>query len=713
MTAPIAERRPSKRIHHGDEFTDPYEWLRDKDDPAVIGYLEAENAFTEARTAHLRGLRDEIFGDITARTKQADLSVPSVVTHRPGASRQSDSETSYWYYQRTLQDAEYPVFCRAPATDPRAVPDTDAGLDGEQVLLDANAEASGSAFFALGAFDVSPAGDRLAYAVDLTGDERFELRVKDLSTGDLLPDRIDDVAYGVAWAGDHHLCYTRADDAWRPFQVCRHRLDSAPETDAVIFSEPDERFFVDVGVSRDEEWVVIDVGSTLTTEVWLLPTSTPETDPWLVAARRHGVEYEVEPAGDRLLILHNDGAQDFRLAETRIEATGPEHWRTVLEQQPGVRLLEVDAYAGQVVVGLRRHGLTGLRVLPRTGTGDLDEGFDIGFDEPVHTVESVPGDDYATELIRLWYSSLVTPPSTYDYDVAARQLILRKQTPVLDHPASGPFRPDDYVQCREWATAGDGTQVPISIVRRRDTALDGAAPAVLYGYGSYEASEDPIFSIPRLSLLDRGFVYAIAHVRGGGELGRSWYEQGKTTSKTNTFTDFIACARHLVDQGYTIPERLAARGGSAGGLLMGAVANLAPELFRAIHAAVPFVDPLTSILMPELPLTVTEWEEWGNPLHDPAIYSYMKSYSPYENVRAGSYPAILATTSLQDTRVLFTEPAKWVAALRRQATNTGDRPILLKTEMSAGHGGVSGRYQSWRETAFEYAWIIDQVAPQE
>lgn len=667
----------------------------------MIAYLEAENAYTEAVTAPLTGLREEIFEDIRSRTQETDLSVPSYTRHTDG--------TGYWYYQRTTEGAEYPIFCRATAPDPQTPPDPDGDIPGEQVLLDANTEAGSSAFFSLGAFSVSPGGTRLAYSVDQTGNERFQLRFRDLTTGERLDEVIDNVAYGVAWAGDDHLFYTRADDAWRPFQVFRHRIGDL--TDAEVFAEPDERFWVGVGASRDRNWIVIDAGSKLTSEVRLLPTSDPEGRPRIVAPRRQGVEYQVEPAGDRLLILHNDGAEDFALAQAPLDATDHDQWQPVLDHRPGVRLQEVDAYAGQVVIGLRRDGLTGIHVIGRDADGDLGDGWDIDFEEPIFTAYPGSTPDYDSPTIRLSYTSLITPNSVYDYRVADRELILRKVTEVLDHPTRGAFRSSDYVQSRSWATAEDGTKVPISIVHAKDTPLDGSAPAVLYGYGSYEIPIDPEFSIPVLSFLDRGFVYAIAHVRGGGELGRHWYDQGKTSTKINTFTDFVACARHLVRAGYTSADRLAARGGSAGGLLMGAVANLAPDAFRAIHAAVPFVDPLTSILMPELPLTVTEWEEWGDPLHDPEVYAYMKSYSPYENLVQQEYPAILATTSLHDTRVLFTEPAKWIAALRTVATNGPDRPILLKTEMSAGHGGASGRYQRWKETAFDYAWIISQVAP--
>jgi oligopeptidase B len=699
---PTADRRPLVRTHHGDAFTDHYAWLRDKEDPDVLAHLEAENRYTEARTAHLGELADAVFGEIKARTQETDLSVPSYASHRGGSA--------YWYYSRTVEGSEYPIFCRVPAPDRGTPPDLTQEIEGEQVLLDGNVEATGHEFFAVGALSVSEDGRLLAYSVDTTGGERFTLQIRDLATGAALGDAIDDTAYGVAWAGSSHLFYTRADEAWRPYVVLRHRLGTDPADDVEVLTEPDERFWVGVDTSRDDRWVVIGLGSKLTSEYHLLPTDEPESAPRLVAPRREGVEYDVEPAGDRLLIVHNDGgAEDFTLAQAPLDATGPDQWETVLPHQPGVRLLGVSAYAGHVVVSLRRAGLTGLHVLPRDAAGDLDPGADIAFEEPLHVVEAPGESEYDTPTIRVSYASMLTPDSVYDYTLATGELTLLKRTAVLDDPTSGPYAPDRYVQERAWATADDGTRVPLSIVRRADVALDGRAPALLYGYGSYELSVDPGFSLARLSLLDRGVVYAIAHVRGGGELGRRWYEDGKTLTKRHTFTDFIAAADHLLEHGYTSSDRLAARGASAGGLLMGAVANLAPDKFRAIHAGVPFVDALSTILDPELPLTVMEWEEWGDPLHDPEVYAYMKGYTPYENVAPRPYPSILATTSLNDTRVYYVEPAKWVAALRHTTTNGEDRPILLKTEMTAGHGGASGRYQSWRETAFEYAWILDQI----
>jgi oligopeptidase B len=699
--APTAKRLPMTRSHHGDVFVDPYEWLRDKDKPDVISYLEAENAYTEAQTAQLSELSDAVFSEIKARTKETDLSVPSYTSHPGGAA--------YWYYVRTVEGSEYPIYCRVVANDRETLPDPEQEVGGEEVLLDANLEAEGHEFFSLGAFSVSLNGQLLAYSVDLSGAERFTIMIKDLVTGELLADQISDTAYGAAWAKNSHLFYTRADEAWRPYIVLRHRLGTHPSEDVAVVIESDERFWLGVDASRDDRWILIGAESKITSEVRLLSTDDPEGEPRLVAPRRQGVEYDVEPAGDRLLIVHNDGAEDFELAEAPLTATSHTDWAPVLRHRQGVRILSVSAYASHAVVSLRRDGLTGLHVMPRDAAGNLGEGSDIAFDEPLYVVHAPGESEFETATIRVGYASLLTPDSIYDYHLTTRELILLKRTPVLDDPRFGSYQPDNYIQERGWATAPDGTQVPLSIVRRADIPLDGSAPALLYGYGSYEASMDPGFAVSRLSLLDRGIVYAIAHVRGGGELGRTWYEQGKQLAKMNTFTDFIACAEYLMERGYTAPERLAARGASAGGLLMGAVANLAPERFRAIHAGVPFVDALTTILNPELPLTVIEWDEWGDPLHDPEIYAYMKSYTPYENVRSVDYPAILATTSLNDTRVLYVEPAKWIAALRYVATNSAEQKFLLKTEMVAGHGGVSGRYKSWHELAFEYAWIISEI----
>ena len=691
-TPPVAARKPVERVHHGDTFVDDYEWLRDKADPEVIGYLEAENAYTEACTARLGALRQQVFDEIVTRTQQTDLTVP----FRRGG---------YWYYSRTVEGQQYSIYCRLPAdgdVPPVLAEEGAASLAGEQVLLDGNEVAAGSGFFALGTMEPSPDGNLLAYSLDLTGDERFTLRVKDLRTGQDLPDTVAGVFYSSAWSADASaLFYITVDDSWRPNRVWRHLVGSDAAEDVVVFTEDDERFWVGVELTRNERAVQISVASKLTTEVWLLDAHAPQSEPVVVAPRTEGVEYQVEHAGDQLLVVHNTREANFELSVVAVDDPGAGNWRTLVPGSADRRLLSVDAFAGHAVLHLRSEGLTNLAVLPRTA-GGFGAPEPIEFDQPLYSVERGHNRDWNATSYRLTYRSMVTPDTVYDYDVPSKQLLLRKRQPVL-----GGVDLSVYRQVREWARADDGTLVPLSVVSRADVALDGDAPVVLYGYGAYEVSIDPYFSIPRLSLLDRGVVFVIAHVRGGGELGRHWYDQGKMLAKRNTFTDFVAAAQHLVSAGWTRPERIVAQGGSAGGLLMGAVANLAPRAFGGIVAQVPFVDALTTILDPSLPLTVTEWEEWGNPLADPEVYAYMKSYSPYENVEAKDYPAILAVTSLNDTRVLYVEPAKWVARLR--AVSTGSAPILLKTEMEAGHGGRSGRYDAWHEASLVLAWELDTL----
>ncbi len=709
-TPPVAPRIVSERTHHGETFRDEYAWLADRDNSQTLRYLAAENAYTEAVTAGQAGLRDTIFAEIKGRTQESDLSVPA-------------SKGGWWYYTRTVAGQQYPVYCR------REVLPTDAGppatgdgipLPGERVLLDCNELASGSPFFSLGAFEVSPDGRLLAYSTDFAGDERFTLRIKDLVTGQTAADEIPDTFYGCAWSRDGSaLFYVTVDTAWRPYRVWRHQAGTPAAADVIVFEEPDERFRAGVALTRSESYVVISSSSSLTSEIRLIDAGAPATPARVVMPRRQGVEYSVEhqagqPGPGRLLILHNDGALNFELAAVPLPApldavaaepaaapgplAEPGSLLTVIGHREDTRLLNVDAFAGHLVVHFRRDGLTGLRIIAADGTSH-----EIGFPEPLYRVSPGTNPDYRARLFRLNYASLATPDSVYDADAATGVLTLRKRRPVLPLPGAGEYRPEDFEQHREWAAASDGTAIPISLICRRGTRRDGSSPLVLYGYGSYEISVDPSFSIPRLSLLDRGFVYAIAHVRGGGEMGRHWYDDGKVLRKTNTFTDFVACAQHLVARGWTARHRLIARGGSAGGLLVGAAVNLAPQAFGGIVAQVPFVDALTSILDPSLPLTVPEWEEWGDPLHDPEVYAYMKSYTPYENVTDQVYPPILALTSLNDTRVLYREPAKWIARLR--ATARGG-PFLLKTEMAAGHGGRSGRYDAWREEAMVLAWIV-------
>jgi oligopeptidase B len=684
---PPAKQVPHERTYHGDTIVDEYAWLADKDDPDTIAYLTAENAYAEAATADLAPLRDQIFAEIKARTQESDLSVPV----RKGA---------WWQYARTVEGQQYAVHCRRAVRPGEVIPPVAADgqpLDGEEVLLDGNELAAGQPFFALGAYQPSRDWRALAYSTDFTGDERYTIRIKDLTTGALLPDEIPGTYYGCAWSDDGSaLFYVTVDDAWRPYRVWRHRVGTPAGQDVIVFEEADERFHVDVGHTRSERYITIRSASRLTSEVWLLDAANPDGEPAVVAPRREGVDYDVDDAGDRLLVLHNDGAENFELATAPL--ADPSRWTPLVPHRADTRLLGVDAFAAFTVLWFRREALTGLRILGKDGSDQ-----DIAFDEPVYRVGPGPNPEYDSSRFRLSYTSLVTPGSVYDCDMATGELTLLKRQPVLPSPSGEPYRPEDYEQYRDWAVASDGTRIPISLVARRGTPRDGSAPCLLSGYGSYEASRDPGFSIPVLSLLDRGFVYAIAHVRGGGEMGRAWYTDGKLLRKKNTFTDFIACAEHLASAGWTAPDRLVARGGSAGGLLMGAVANLAPQDFAGIVAQVPFVDALNTILDPSLPLTIIEWEEWGDPLHDPQAYAYMKSYSPYENVTAQVYPPIFALGGLNDTRVTYHEPAKWIARL--QAAGRGG-PFLLKTEMEAGHGGPSGRYDAWREEALVLAWVI-------
>jgi len=699
---PAAKRIPVERTHHGDTVIDDYTWLADKENPDTIAFLEAQNAYTEAVTQGQDELRAAIFDEIKGRTQETDLSVPS---------RKGD----WWYYARTVEGKQYRVYCRcavnygADGSADERPPMTEDGSppEGEQILLDGNELAGDGAFFSMGANDVSPDATKLAFSTNYTGDERFTLRIKDLVTGEVAADEIENTHYGTAWSLDGSaLFYVRADEAWRPYQVWRHLVGTPSEQDQVVFTETDDRFFVSVALSRSQRYLMISTDSKLTSEAWLLDAAGPTGEFTVVAPRRQGLEYSVDhqvtsDGTERLLILHNDGALNFELATASLDRPGD--WTPLVPHRADTRLLNVGAFADHAVLYYRKDGLTGLRFLRVDGTSH-----DVDFDEPVYTVGPGSNPDYASRLFRLGYVSMVTPDSVYDCDTVTGELTLLKRQPVLTLPGQQPYRTEDYEQVRLWAPTPDGTQVPISLVRRKDVPADGSAPLLLYGYGSYEISSDPYFAVPRLSLLDRGFIFAIAHIRGGGELGRRWYDDGKLLNKRNTFLDFIACAKYLSESGWTAPDRLIARGGSAGGLLMGAVANLAPEAFGAIVANVPFVDALDTILDPSLPLTVTEWEEWGDPLHDPAYYSYMKSYSPYENISADvAYPPILAVTSLNDTRVRFTEPAKWIAKL--QAVATGG-PFLLKTEMIAGHGGRSGRYDAWREEAVVLGWMITTAA---
>ncbi len=726
-TYPVPQRRPHPRRHHGHEFDDSYAWLADPQDEEVLAHLRAENAYAEAMTDGLEPLRGALFEEIKRRTQESDLSVP--VAYR-----------GWWYYRRTVEGAQYPIRGRVriePGVPrPELATPSDVGESsaapaapaGEQILLDGNVEAGDSEFFSVGACEVSYDGHRLAYALDLRGDERFALRIRDIATGEILDDSVHDIGYGVVWSRDgRYVFYTRVDEAWRPHEVWRHEVGTDVASDVLVLAEPDERFWLGITSSRDERWLVVMAGSRTTSEHQLIDLDDPLAPPRLVAPRHEGVEYDVEPFGDILLVVHNTRRPDFEISYTPLTTSGdlggPGQWREWLALSEGERVTSVDAFAEHVVVSLRSGGLTALRVVPlgrdRGEGGDSrdrrdDEPrefgahgvpFDVPVDQELYTVALGDNPEWESDTIRYSLESLVTPATVAQFDLrTGRSEILKRQ------PVRGGYDPAVYRQQRVWARADDGTLVPMSIVARADTPLDGSAPGVLYAYGAYEICLDPWFSIARLGLLDRGVVFAIAHVRGGGEMGRAWYEGGRLEHKVNTFTDTLACARHLKGEGLVDPARLALEGGSAGGLLVGAVLNLDPAAFRVALAQVPFVDALSTILDPSLPLTVIEWDEWGDPLHDRAAYERMAGYTPYENVRATEYPAILATTSLNDTRVSYAEPAKWIAALRETATNDpATRPVLLRTEMAAGHGGRSGRYDAWHQYAWEMAFVLDQL----
>lgn len=685
------------RTVHDTTFIDEYEWLRDKESQETIAYLEAENAFTEQETAGLSQLRDNIYQEIKSRVKEIDMSVPQ---------RSGD----FWYYGRSEEGKSYGYSCRIPVVEgqdawvPPVIPEGEPVAQ-EQVILDLNELAEGHEFFSLGASTITTSGRYLAYSVDTAGDERFTLRIKDLETGELLDDVLEDLFYGATWAGEEYLFYQRVDDAWRPDSVWRHKIGTDPSEDVRVFHEADEHFNTGIGATRSEKYLIIASVSKITSEVWVLDMDNPEGEFRCIIPRKSGVEYDVDHgvvAGEDVwIVTHNATGPNFEIGWAPVsEPLTLSDLTTLMPHRDDVRIEGVDTYRDQIVVGYRAGAIGRAAIMQLTdqGFGTFEE---LQFDEDLYTVGVAGNPEWDAPVLRVGYTSFTTPSQVFDYTVADGSKRLLKQQEVV-----GGYNRDDYVATRLWVAAEDGAQIPVSLVHRADLDVTTANPTLLYGYGSYEVSMDPEFSIARLSLMDRGMIFAIAHIRGGGEMGRGWYDNGKMLCKKNTFTDFIAVADFLIARGVTTPEQMVAEGGSAGGMLMGAVANLAGDRFKAIEAVVPFVDPLTSMLMPELPLTVTEWDEWGDPLHDKEVYDYMASYAPYENVEAKAYPNILALTSINDTRVLYVEPAKWIARLRATA-KSGD--FLLKTEMAAGHGGVSGRYEKWKQTAFEYAWLINQA----
>ena len=594
-------------------------------------------------------------------------------------------------------------------------------LTGEEILLDGNVEAEGKPFFSVGGAAVTIDGNLYAYAVDNAGDERFTLRIKDLRTGELLPDVIENVFYGVAFSPDGtRLFYTVVDESWRPYQVKAHVLGTPVTEDEVVYQEDDVAMWLGFDLASDRRHLVLSIGCSEYSETRLLRFDDYDAGLTTVISRDERLLYEAEPflldGRETILLTHNKDAINSMVSlvdpEELAKPLSGQDWRTVVEHSDDVRVNGAGVTATHLVLSIRKDTIERVQVLPLAGLGTPQQAAPVEpeFDEELYTA-GVSGSDYNAPVIRIGYTSYFTPSRVYDFvlptaDAPTGELLLRKESPVL-----GGYSAADYVATREWATADDGTRVPLSVLRHVSVKQDGTGAGLVYGYGSYEVSMDPGFGVARLSLLDRGIVMVIAHIRGGGELGRHWYDDGKKLTKKNTFTDFIAATDWLASSGWVAPDRIAAMGGSAGGLLMGAVANMAPEKYAAVVAQVPFVDALTTILDPDLPLSALEWEEWGNPITDPQAYAYMKSYTPYENVRSVAYPKIAAVTSFNDTRVLYVEPAKWVQALR--SASTGSEPIVMKIEMDGGHGGASGRYVQWRERAWDYAFVADSLGATE
>ena len=674
---PTAAQKPHAHTNFGVTREDPYFWLRERDDPAVIAHLSAENAYTAAMTAHTKALEDQIYNEIVGRIKQDDATVPVL-------------DNGFFYYTRYEEGREYPIYARKRGS-----------LDApEEVMLDVNALAEGHAYYNVGGLTVSEDGNLLAFAADTVSRRIYTVYFKDLRTGRLLPDVLPNTTGNVVWANDNRTVFYGGKnlETLRNDRVFRHAL-GATGADAELYFEADEEFNTALSKSKSRRYIFLNASQTLSSEVRYLDANAPSGDFQTFLPREPEHEYDVDHAGGAFYIHTNDGgAANFKLMRAAERATSKARWEEVIPHRADVLLEGFELFKDHLVLQERERGLTQIRVRP---WADAASEHAVDFGEPTYTAALSANPEYETDRVRFVYTSLTTPNSTFEYAMPTRTKTLLKRDPVV-----GTFDPGDYVTERLNATAPDGTPVPISLVYRKGTPLDGTSPLLLYGYGSYGASMNAGFSLSRLSLLDRGFVYAIAHIRGGQEMGRAWYDDGKLMKKANTFTDFIAAGEHLVATRYADPARLYAMGGSAGGLLMGAVVNLRPDLFTAVVAQVPFVDVVTTMLDASIPLTTFEYDEWGNP-NEEAAFRYMLSYSPYDNVEPKAYPAMLVTTGLHDSQVQYWEPAKWVARLRERKVDAN--PLLLKTNMEAGHGGASGRFQRFREVAFEYAFLLDRA----
>ena len=680
---PIAPKHAHIIAQHGQTRVDNYFWLRERDNPQTMEYLHAEDDYQQEMTGHTLPLQATLFDEMKARIKEDDTSAPEKVD-------------DFFYYTRTEQGKQYPLFCRKSGS-----------LDApEEILLDQNALAEGRSFCRVGAFQVSSDHSKLAYSVDEDGSEKCVIYIKDLTQNRLLAEKIPNTSgdvydhAGVAWANDNQtLFYVTLDPSLRPDKLYRHHVGQNPANDQLLYHEADEQFFLFVSKSRSQAYIMAFSYAYASGEWRTLPADQPQADFTLFQPRQRGMEYYIEHHGEQFFVRTNLDARNFRLMKTPVHATNLSHWQEVVPHRADTLLEDMQAFENHLVLYERRNGLRQIRISAANGVSNTRN---IQFPEPVYTYYQAANDEFKTDTLRFHYTSLVTPKSAIDYNMGTDTWNVVKQ----DEIPSG-YDPTLFTCERQFATAEDGTRVPISLLYRREVQRNGQNPTLLYGYGSYGFSQEPAFNANRLSLVERGFVYAIAHIRGGSEMGRAWYEDGKMLNKRNTFTDFIACAEHLIAEGYTCTPKLAIMGRSAGGLLVGAALTMRPDLFGAVIAAVPFVDVVNTMSDPTIPLTTMEYDQWGNP-DDHEYFDYMMSYSPYENLRATAYPDILISTGLNDPRVAYWEPAKFTAKLREMSTS--DKLILLKTNFEAGHAGASGRYDYLKEVAFEYAFLIDRLA---
>ena len=672
IPVPLATKKPKELTIHGVTRTDPYYWLNERENPEVIDYLTAENQYTDTLLAHTKAFQEKLYNELVGRVKQTDMSVPY-------------KDNGYYYITRYEEGQEYPIHSRRKGTME----------SNEEILLDVNVLAKGFDYYAVGGKTVSPDNKLMVYSEDTLSRRIYTLRIKNLTTGELLPDIIPNTSGGATWAEDNKtIFYATKDTTLREYKIWKHKLGTSVSKDQVVYEEADETFGVFVYKTKSKKYIIVGSYSTVSQEYRYLDASNPDSELKMFQPRKRGLEYGIEHYNDFWYVRTNKDAKNFRLMKTPLAATTEDNWTEVIPNRDDVLLEGMDVFKNYLVLSERKAGITQLRVIPTQGKEHY-----IEFGEKAYVAGTSINPEFDTDILRIYYQSMTTPNSTYDYNMNSKQKTLLKQQEVL-----GGFNPEDYRSERIMVKVRDGVEVPVSLVYHKDTPLDGTSPCLLYGYGSYGASMDPGFSMSRLSLLNRGFVYAIAHIRGGEEMGRQWYEDGKLLKKKNTFNDFIDCGQYLVDHKYSSPKGLYAMGGSAGGLLMGAVVNMAPDLWAGIIAAVPFVDVVTTMLDESIPLTTGEFDEWGNP-KEKESYDYMMSYSPYDNVAAKNYPPILVTTGLHDSQVQYWEPAKWVARLREMKTDKN--PLLLHTNMEAGHGGASGRFRQFKETALEYTFLLD------